>query len=601
MKRIIIVVCTFLVSILLSLVLVDRPVAEAGFLPPPELVEFRDEGISDRPQDKITVSLGKRLMNLDDVRLGDYSIREDDELVSVAHEELEATLRMLLTMKGKELPHSGSRRGAINNLKQLERLYRSIFPQERRRAAPPNTLWDQEDQVFLDALISQQINSLQGLTANEEEKSLLFYLHARHLIATKREKEGEAILKTLSRQTTAGAYQMRAAGELVFRSFLKKDYRSVIENSHEILRNYPNTRASQDAHYFLGRAYHMSNSHDLAVTHFDRLISRYRSNKWNEGAKYFRAKSHYFQRNWTTAIVQFEDFIASYPRSVYKDDARELIARAYAQNQQFDKAIQAFEAYKQENTSVLDQMVADRHIYLYAKPAAAFRRSSGDNSGARYFESLAASYENKLLKYLTDYASDHIVIAQGMFDLSQYYLNNGQPDKAIQYLERLKDEKFSTSRGPRKRGDRSEEHYGKIHAFQISYNLARAYLEMGNTVRVQSIKEEFAKSNNLHYYYLIRLAEIRRLEQRGRRNEAMREYQALYDDTNTSPRIKATCLFQIGNVYFSLQMREEAKKSFQRLVDEFPNTPLAQNARNMVSFLSSRPSTHPTSVPHLKK
>jgi len=591
MKRLIALLCVFLASMFLMLALVQSHEGEASLLFASNSGTLYDEEINGESQDKITIILGKRLMNLDDVRLGDYSIREDEDIISVAHEELETALKMLLTLRGKEFGFLGSQRGSINNLKHLGRLYRSTFPRERKKVAPLNTLWDQEDQAFLDALVSQHINALQRLTASEEEKSLLFYLNAHHLIATKKEKEGEAILKTLSQQTPAGEYQMRAAGELTFRSFLKKEYRSVIESSNLILRAYPNTRASQDAHYFLGRAYHMSNAHDLAITHFDRLISHYRNNKWNEGAKYFRAKSHYFLRNFPLAVLQFENFIAEYPNSVYRDDAREMIARAYEQQQDFERALEAFEKYREDNKSVLDQIVADRKIYTYAKVLRILKKQAGDSTKAQQYEAIVSDYPNKLNGYISKYPSDNVVVAQTLFDLSQYYLNNNDFDKAIACLVKLKDRRYSTNRSPLKRGDPTDQNYGLIHTFLVDYNLARAYVLKGEKGKVDLYKEQFARNGALHYYYLIRFDEISILEKRGRFEEARAAYDQLYQDKNLPKQLKARALFQIGNCFFSLLRKEEARNTYQRIVDEYPNEPIARNARNMVSFLNSQ-STH---------
>jgi len=588
MKRLIALLCVFLASMFLMLALVQSHEGEASLLFASNSGTLYDEEINGESQDKITIILGKRLMNLDDVRLGDYSIREDEDIISVAHEELETALKMLLTLRGKEFGFLGSQRGSINNLKHLGRLYRSTFPRERKKVAPLNTLWDQEDQAFLDALVSQHINALQRLTASEEEKSLLFYLNAHHLIATKKEKEGEAILKTLSQQTPAGEYQMRAAGELTFRSFLKKEYRSVIESSNLILRAYPNTRASQDAHYFLGRAYHMSNAHDLAITHFDRLISHYRNNKWNEGAKYFRAKSHYFLRNFPLAVLQFENFIAEYPNSVYRDDAREMIARAYEQQQDFERALEAFERFKEENKSALDQMAAETKILLFADILSKKKLQVGAVGEAHYYKSLVHDYPKKIERLISTDPSSNIIVAQGYFALAQYHLNHGDVERSIEYYEKLYNPKYSTAKAISAPGDTTCDCYGLIYLPQLEFGLARAYAKNGQFDRVAHIREKFKAAGNMTYYGLTRFVEIE--QERAKKNfqKAEEEYRALYRESNLPRALKARALFHIGNLYFDQGLKQEAGRIFQQVVAEFPNESVATTAKNVLNRLDLR-------------
>jgi len=70
----------------------------------------------------------------------------------------------------------------------------------------------------------------------------------------------------------------------------------------------------------------------------------------------------------------------------------------------------------------------------------------------------------------------------------------------------------------------------------------------------------------------------------GKAEEVLRQLRPLLDDTS-SPLPKDVTLYQLGLTYDKLQRKEEAIKSYQQIVDEFPQSAYRQEAQQKLAAL----------------
>lgn len=535
---------------------------------------------------QITVELGKKLYNIDDIRLGDFNLTEGGPPM-VATDEVTALLIELLKLKGENIPNNNQSPNVY--LKTLSD--HLIIDYGYNNMRQPDVIWGKDEQAWLDKLVFDNYDQLIQNTTDNNVKALLLYEKAQYLFIDNKFTEGMAILKKVAADYTGTEYESRAECEIAFRQFTMREYVETIEQCKKVLTKYPNTRAAQDANYFIARAYHLTNKHTDAVKHFDLLIENYPKNKWNEGAKYFRAKSNHYLDNIELANQQFEEFIREYPHSEYRDDAREMMANGFVIQQNFEKAIEMFEKYKLENPSVLDQMAADGKIMQYYRILSLKLYKKSDMNKKQIYDSLVSIYPNKIEKYIKTNKNDNSIIAQGYYALAQYFLVfNKNIDKALEYLKKLDSPLFITDTITTKdvKGCR-DCNYGLIYRPNYESLLISAYIEKGLNKEVESYKKKLLEKGDSFRYYIIVAKEVSKLIE-------LREYQKaeeilwnIYNDLNAPSTQRAYALYSIGGIYYSQGSEGKNKPEiiYKKILDEFPNEKISAMVKRRINIINS--------------
>ncbi len=533
---------------------------------------------------QITIELGKKLYNIDDIRLGDFSITESGSPM-VATDEVTVLSLELLKLKGKNIPNPDQSPNAY--LKLISDHLLIDYGYDKTRKA--DLIWGKDEQIWLDKLVYEKYDQLLQNTTDNNIKALLSYVKAQHLFTDNKFTEGMETLKKVATDYPGTECESRSELEIAFRQFKVQNYAETIEQCKKIFSKFPNTRASQDANYFIARAYHLTNKHIDAVKYFDELITKYPKNKWNEGAKYFRAKSNYYLDKIELANQQFEEFISEYPQSGYRDDAREMMATGYANSQNFEKAIEMFEKYKLENPSVLDQMAADRSIYLYVD--ALRKLVYVDSLKKVFYDSVANTYPNKLYQYIAVNSSDNVIKAQGLFALAQYYIVfNKNIDKALEYLRKLDSPLFITDTISAKDVKGCKDcNYGLIYRPNYESLLISAYIAKGLNNEVENYKKKLLEKGDSFRYYLIVYKEAIKLNN-------LREYQKaeeilwnIYNDLNAPTWHRANALYSIGDIYYSQGDKAKNKPEiiFKKILDEFPDEKISSSVQRRLNLINT--------------
>jgi TolA-binding protein len=534
---------------------------------------------------QITIELGKKLYNIDDIRLGDFSITESGPSM-IATVEVTMLSIELLKLNGKNIPNVGQSPNAY--LKLISNLLLNEYGYDKPRK--PVLIWSKDEQIWLDKLVFDNYNQLLQNTPDLNVKALLSFVKAQHLFTNNKFTEGMELLNKTVADYPGTEYESRSELETAFRQFKIQMYAETIEQCKKILSKFPNTRASQDANYFIARAYHLTNKHDDAVKYFDELINKYPKNKWNEGAKYFRAKSNYYLDKIELANQQFEEFISEYPKSDYRDDAREMMAAGYANNQNFEKAIEMFEKYKLENPSVLDQMAADGKIMQYYRTLSLKLYKKSDINKKQIYDSLVSMYPNKIEKYIKANKNDNSIIAQGYYAIAQYYIVfNKNIDKALEYLGKLDSPSFITDTITAKDVKGCKDcNYGLIYRPNYESLLISAYLEKGLYEEVKHYKMKLLKKGDSIRYYLIVSKEAAKLINLKEYQKAEEILWNIYNDLTAPSTYRAYALYSIGGIYYSQGDKAKNKPEiiYKKILDEFPDDKISSNVKRVMKMIN---------------
>ena len=528
---------------------------------------------------KNVIAIGKKLATLDDIRLGDYSIKANDPILSTAHKELRTLLGLLLQLKQQPYEQNIA-------LDKLIEKSKTSLPVLHKHNATPEILWNADNQCLLDEEIEANYETLKEKTQSKETQALLTYIHAQYLFTKKHTREGMDVLRSIVKDFTGTPYEPRAQGEMTFRLFLDKKYMESLQQAKMTIELYPNTKESHDARYFKGRSHYQLQQYKESLTDVDTFIEKNPTSKWNESAKYFRAKTNSILKNNEIALKQFADFIKEYPHSTYRDDAREMMARVCANEKDYQKAIALFDLYKQENPDIFEQMAADKKIKFYSYQLRFTPEIQKNKIKFAYYDSIYTSFPKTMEKYIAQ-SQENAVKAQGYFAIADHYLQF-DPAKALQYVILLDSPLFTTTKtgsAPKSKGCNDCD-YGLIYKPMLEYLKAKIYIKLDNDIKLSEIKLALQQTSP-QLYNKILIQEIEHLGTKKQYAQAETRALNLYNNKSLPSHIRSQALYSVGGNAYEQGDIIKAKKFLQQLVLEFPYEGPANPAQWMLEQINN--------------
>jgi len=526
---------------------------------------------------QIMIELGKNLFNIDDIRLGDYSIYKGS-LPSKALDEVVSLLEVILNYNKIEI-----KKEEESLEEYFTKLRDEVFKLYKYESdLTDNILWGREEELWIEKLIVSNFDDLILITRDEEKKALLTYVKAQYLLLDKKLNDGLGLLKEVSKKFINSEYSGRAKLEYSFQMFKQMRYDTVIVLSKKLIEEYPDSRISQDAYYLLGRCFYIMGKYEDAIHNFNILINNYPKNKWNEGAKYFRAKCYYYLNNYEQAIRSFEDFINTYPKSIYNDDALEMLSYSYVSAQDYKRAIESMSRYKEKFIDdVFKQIAADGMIVHFAVLGKSKRNIELEERN--YYEFFINSFPDKIRLYIENNSSDNGIIAQALFALVQYHLNYGNLDSAIFYLNILNLPQYSIEYDSLirstnlKNGECINCGSKLILKNNIYHELGRAYIKKGNLKEAEVYINKLKNSIFLRDYYSLLFQKAEHFLKINDYNNAENLFWEIYKSKEASSTNRAMSLMHIAYIYVQLgkSAPQDPEYILKKIVEEFPNEPIS--------------------------
>jgi tetratricopeptide (TPR) repeat protein len=119
------------------------------------------------------------------------------------------------------------------------------------------------------------------------------------------------------------------------------------------------------------------------------------------------------------------------------------------------------------------------------------------------------------------------------------------------------------------------------------YRLASAYATLGrHKEAVQAYDEVIARDGDGLYARMARLGKAQELAGSGQYDAAITTFRELSESQNSDLPVDAI-LMQLGHAYAAAGKKDEAQKTFTKIVDEHPDSPYTQEARRQLELLKS--------------
>ena len=358
-------------------------------------------------------------------------------------------------------------------------------------------------------------------------------------------------------------------GHALFRT---ENYKGAIDAMKSIATG--RDSVAQYAAYLVGISYLSIDNAPFALTAFENASKLSFNATIKEEASYNKAKVLFELGRTKDAIKEFENYLTDYPSSPYADEVRELIAGAYAASNNNTDAIAYIERLKSRSPALnatyqrltYNAGVAAYNAEKYAEAISFFDKSARSPMDQEMFnsatflkaeslmglkkESEAVSIYNQLLR-----SGSPNYIAKSNYALGYVFYNQKAYPRALTYFKAF----TSNTAG----ADQSiiEDGYTRL---GDCYLAAKNYDEAIRTYEQVAVR---GKSGNDYALF----QKGRSYVYMNREQEAKRQFELLISQYPNS-RFLDDALFQLADLDFQNQAYQQSVRGFTRLINEQPKS-----------------------------
>lgn len=365
------------------------------------------------------------------------------------------------------------------------------------------------------------------------------------------------------------------------------NYEQAIEEFRTAINNYPGTRWAARSQYNIGDAYYNAGEYDKAIAAYKKVLERYPNSDYvveaANGINYARqaaATGKPAARDTASATSAVEEFIANNPQSSISDELRYRQAESLVQTGDYLKAIEQLEQYIRVSNN--QELLPDAYLNL----ATAYRQTKRTAKAEEAYQSILDQFPDSDEAATALAALGHLKMMQNNFQTAYTYFSKLQ-EKGSQYrTEALVG--MGNALLAMGNAEEAKQHYES--ALEISASsdaarvgLAKAAIQQGNYEKAEQQLQPVAQSNTeavgaeaQYYLGLIK-------QEQGQLNEALDEYAKVRVLYKLFDRWIAKSMLKSGEVYIALENPEEARKIWNTLIDQYPRSAEAQQARQMIS------------------
>ncbi|TLV02973.1 tetratricopeptide repeat protein [Dyadobacter luticola] len=332
---------------------------------------------------------------------------------------------------------------------------------------------------------------------------------------------------------------------------------------------------SQYASYLLGVSYLKTNNLSNALTSFDNAARLDFNTTVQEEASYNHAKVQLKTGNNAEAVKEFTNFMAKYPQSKHTEEATELVAEGYASSSNSSTAIKYIEGLKTRNAKIngtyqrltFNQGVTDFNQERYDQAIAMFDKSlkfpiDPEISNSAAFYKAEATYGLKrvdeaaaLYTQISKNGKSGLYGRKSLYALGYIYYNQKKYAQALPYFKEF------TNNIEGMDAQMIEDAYSR---------LADCYLAAKNYNEAIRTYEQVAAKGKVDKDYAL-FQKARAYVYMNREPEARKQFEQLISQYPQS-RYLDDAYFQLADIDFQNQSYSAAVKGFTRMINEKPKS-----------------------------
>lgn len=332
-----------------------------------------------------------------------------------------------------------------------------------------------------------------------------------------------------------------------------KDYQAFLEK-------YPNEKLREEVFFQLALVYVDIGDNDLAITTFQKLALEFPEGKHASDAHYWIGRGFQKVKEYDKAIPAFEAAIKG-PAGEFRERAQYQLSAIYHEKGDLDKAAEVLIPLLAKNPDF--EIPQETHIW-----AADHLREKGEH------EKAGALYESFLKRH-----SESSLKESAYFGLAESCFAQGKWPGAIEnYREAVK------LRGPSYK--RSRTYLGIAYARAGQYAEARPILtEMSEALKGSGDSDLQARA--LFWLGEMLFEEAKGEKDRERRTARLKEASVIFVNVAAvymKSEVRPRSMLRIAEAAELTGDSQQAAEEYQRVINEYPNTPFAETAKKKLSL-----------------
>lgn len=357
------------------------------------------------------------------------------------------------------------------------------------------------------------------------------------------------------------------------------NYTQAVEEFQTVIEKYPNTSWAARAQYNIGDAYYNAGQYDRAVQAYRKVMEEYPESEYIieavNGIQYAQLSAGESD----SSMAVLEEFLAENPSSSMADRLRYRQAETLMQAGDYRNAIGEFRQYIRITNN--EDLLPDAHYNL----ADAYEQT-GDN------EQAVAAYRTVIERFPE---SDRA--APSLAALGRIFSERGDHQQAYEYFKRLSEAGSQYSQEARigmgnallamGRTGEAEEQYKAVQqgtggGDPARVGLGKVALERQNYAEAEDLFSLVAESNTTEIgaeaQYLLGYSRQRQ----GAYESALQAYSNVRVLYETFDSWVAKAMLRSAECYIQTGNRGEARNTLNTLIEQYPDSPQARQARQML-------------------
>jgi len=406
--------------------------------------------------------------------------------------------------------------------------------------------------------------------------------------------------------------------QLGYAYYMSGDYDNAIGNFNKIISG--NDAIAQNAYYHLGDCYLKTNQKLKALNAFKKVSEMSFDKKMQEDAFYNYAKLGYELGNpFENSTEVLQKYLKKYPNNIYKDELESLLVNSYITSNNFDGAIKILEKNKETNTKTYQKAAYYRGLELidegdYPQAKQMFNKVLKTGFEPKFrqlskFWKAEANYRLQLFEQAKlgyeDFATtnDYKFLQEGKlinYNLAYTYFKLKEYDKAANYFDKFiktQPETKLLKDSYLRLGDSyfaSKKYWPAMEAYNKAINMHGAdadYAAYQKAISYGFVGKNNKKIDDLNTFLqnfptsklvpdaLYQLGST--YMNTGKSTQAVKAFDRLLNKHYKS-KFTPVVLLKKGLVYYNSNQNDKALQTFKKIVKDFPNTPIAQQAAENV-------------------
>lgn len=358
-----------------------------------------------------------------------------------------------------------------------------------------------------------------------------------------------------------------------------ENYSQAVEEFKTVINKYPNTSWAARSQYNIGDTYYNAGEYKKAIEAYRKVMEKYPESEYIleavNGIQYAQLSSG--KTDSSSAVL--EEFLASHPHTSMADRLRFRQADNFMQSGNYSRAIDEFQQYIRITNN--QQLLPDAHFNL----AVAYEQVNKIDEAVNQYQLIVEEYPNSERAASALAALGQIALRRNNYQQSyNYYSRLSKQDPQYRLEAHIG---MGNAQLAMNNIDQAEQQFQAALDINSSYDpanvgLARVALNQNDFQKAENLLASVAESNTTEVgaeaQYLLGVVK----QQQGNYQESVKAFSSVNILYGAYSEWVAKSLLKKAESYIQMGQRGEARSTLNTLIESYPGTPQAKEAKRLL-------------------